>query len=53
MQDQVILYHTDTCPVCKMIEILLKKNNIPYTSNKDVNEMLNLGKNHPPELSVN
>lgn len=53
MQDNVILYHTDTCPVCKMIEMLLKKNNIPYTSNKNVDEMMSLGINHPPVLSVN
>lgn len=53
MQDNVILYHTDTCPVCKMIEMLLKQNNIPYTSNKNVDEMMSLGINHPPVLSVN
>lgn len=53
MSDEVILYHTDTCPICKMIEILLKQNNIEYVSNKDIEEMSRLGINHPPVLSVN
>ena len=53
MKDNLILYHTSTCPVCKMIEMLLKQNNIQYTSNMDVDEMLKLGIVHPPVLSVN
>ena len=53
MQDNVVLYHTDTCPVCRMIEMLLKNNNIPYTSNKDIEAMKSLGITHPPILSVN
>lgn len=53
MKDNLILYHTSTCPVCKMIEMLLKQNNIQYTSNMNVDEMLKLGIVHPPVLSVN
>ena len=53
MKDNLILYHTDTCPVCKMIERLLKQYNIEYTSIKDVDEMLKLEIKHPPVLSVN
>ena len=53
MQDNVILYHQETCPQCKMVEMLLKKNNIEYISNKDIDEMTKLGINHTPTLSVN
>ena len=53
MNDNIILYHTSTCPVCKMIERLLKQYNIAYTSVMDVDEMIKLGINHPPVLSVN
>lgn len=53
MKDNVILYHQDTCPQCKMVEMLLKNNNIEYTSNKNISDMEKLNINHTPTLSVN
>ena len=48
----IILYHQDGCPQCKMIEMMLNKNSINYTSCKDTDIMMNLGINHTPTLSV-
>ena len=49
---KVILYHTNTCPICKGVEIKLKQKGIEYTSVTDENELLKLGITHPPVLEV-
>lgn len=51
--DRIILFHQDGCPQCKMVEGLLNKNKIEYTSCKDINKMKELGLNHTPALLVN
>lgn len=45
------LYHTN-CPVCKGIEMALKKKNIEYTESTDIEEMKVKGFTHPPVLEV-
>ena len=51
-ETKITLYHQDSCGQCKMVEMLLKKKNIKYESNKDINEMLKMGIKHTPTLSV-
>lgn len=53
MKDEIILYHQHSCPQCRMVEMLLKKKNIEYTSVDNVEEMKRLGIIHTPTLSVN
>ena len=48
----VILYHQDGCPMCKAVELQLKKKNIEFTSNKDIEEMRAKGILHTPVLEV-
>ena len=48
----IIFYHTQTCPQCKMVEMLLKKNKINYDSVEDVDLMIEKGINHTPALEV-
>lgn len=52
-ETKIILYHQDSCGQCKMVEMLLKKKNIQFESNKDINQMMELGIKHTPTLSVN
>ena len=47
-----IFYHTSTCPQCKMVEMLLKKNNIVYESIEDVDAILEKGITHTPALEI-
>lgn len=49
---EITLYHQDTCPQCRMVETLMKKKNINYTSCKDVDYMISIGINHTPTLEV-
>lgn len=49
----ITFYHTNTCPVCKGIEIKLKQKKIDYISITDVDTLLAKGINHPPALEVN
>ena len=49
---EIILYTQEGCPMCKAVELQLKKTNIEYIINKNVDEMKALGINHTPVLSV-
>ena len=49
---KIIFYHTETCPQCKMVEMLLKKKNINYDSCLDIDEMINKGINHTPAIDL-
>ncbi len=48
----VILYSQDGCMKCEQLKMLLDKNNIEYTVNTSVEEMLALGFDRTPMLSV-
>lgn len=48
----ITLYHQDTCGQCKMAEMLLKKNNIEYTSCKDIEFMKSKGIMSTPTLDT-
>lgn len=52
MDETVILYSQDGCMKCKQLKMLLDKNNIEYSTNTSVEEMLSLGFNRTPVLSV-
>lgn len=52
MEHTIILYHTLTCPQCKMIEKLLKDNQITYESCVDVNVIRAKNILHVPVLEV-
>lgn len=49
----IVFYHTNTCPVCRGIEIKLNQKKIEYTSVMDTDILLAKGINHPPALEVN
>lgn len=49
---EIILYSTG-CPRCSMIEHKLETKGIEYIKNNNVDEMLALGINEVPVLSVN
>lgn len=51
--EEVVFYHTSSCPQCKMVEMLLNKNHINYQSEENVETMLGLGITHTPALKVN
>lgn len=48
---EVIFYSTH-CPKCKVIEMMLKKKNIEYKEDDDVQHMLDLGLQSAPALGV-
>lgn len=48
---EVIFYSTH-CPKCKVVEMLLKKKDIPYTEDNDMKHMLEIGMMSAPGLSV-
>lgn len=48
----VTFYHTLTCPQCKAVEMLLKKEKIEYESCTDIDEMIAKGIQHTPMLEV-
>ena len=48
----IILYHQESCPQCKMIEKLLKSKNIEYTSCMDIETMKSKGLRMTPVLEV-
>ena len=50
--NKIIFYHTQTCPQCKMVEMLLKKNNIQYDSIEDVDVIIEKGIDHTPALNI-
>ena len=47
----IILYSTG-CPNCEKLKLLLNKKNISYVENNSIDEMLALGFNRVPVLSV-
>lgn len=49
--EQVIFFSTH-CPKCSALEMLLKKKNIEYKENNNVQEMLSLGLQSAPGLMV-
>ena len=48
----IILYSTG-CPKCNILKRKLSEKNIPYRENKDTDEMVALGIDYVPVLSVN
>lgn len=48
----IVLYSTG-CPKCSILKKKLEEKQIPYDTVTDVNEMLALGINEVPVLSVN
>ena len=48
----IIFYHQDGCPQCKMVKMLLDKKKISYNSCKDIEEMKNKGLYSTPALEV-
>ena len=49
---EVVLYHQPTCPQCRAVESLLKRKDIQYTSNMDVDYMQSVGIKSTPTLEV-
>lgn len=49
---KIILYSTH-CPKCKVLETLLKRNNVSYSEVDDTELMLSMGIKEAPVLSVN
>ena len=47
-----VTFYSTHCPKCKVLEIKLKQKNINYTENDNVEEMLSLGIQSAPALSV-
>lgn len=52
MEHTIILYHTLTCPQCKMVERLLHDKDIAYESCVDVEAMRAKNILHVPTLGV-
>lgn len=49
---EVVLYHQQTCPQCKAVESMLKRANIQYISNTDIDYMQSAGIKSTPVLEV-
>ena len=49
----VIFYHTETCPQCRMVKMLLDKYCIDHESCTDVEEMKRKNITHTPAIEVN
>jgi glutaredoxin len=49
---KVILYSQPSCPQCRMVHMLLDKNNISYDEFQDVDAMKEKGITHTPMLEV-
>ncbi|MBO7079713.1 MAG: hypothetical protein J6W64_07900 [Bacilli bacterium] len=49
---EIILYSQEGCPQCRMVHMLLNKNNIKYQECQDINVMKEKGINHTPALDV-
>lgn len=52
MDNKTVIFYSTHCPKCKALEMLLKKYNIQYVENNDVQEMLDLGLASAPALKV-
>lgn len=48
---KIILYTTH-CPQCKLVEMLLNKNNLEFEENTNIEEMKSLGITSVPVLSI-
>lgn len=48
----IILYSTETCPMCKMLKRKLDEAKVDYEICMDVDQMKSLGISHVPVLSV-
>lgn len=53
ISDNIILYHQEGCPQCKLFLMLLAKKNIKYESVEDVKRMVDLEITHTPTIEVN
>lgn len=49
----MIILYTTHCPKCNVLEQKLNNANISFTTNTDINEMLDLGFMSAPILAVN
>ena len=47
-----VTFYSTHCPKCKVLKLKLKQKNIEYTENDKVDEMLALGIQSAPALSV-
>ena len=47
-----VIFFSTRCPKCAALEMLLKRHNIEYVENNDVQEMLSLGLTSAPALKV-
>ena len=47
-----VIFYTTHCPRCKALEMMLKKADIQYTEEEDVEHMLSLGLTNAPGLNV-
>ncbi len=47
-----IIFHSTNCPKCKILETKLKKKNILYVENTDINSMLAKGIKFAPCLEI-
>lgn len=52
MPDSIILYSTG-CPMCNVLKMKLKAKNIAYEENNSIEDMVALGIESVPVLSVN
>lgn len=50
--NKVVLYHQDSCGMCRTVEMLLNKNAIEHESCKDIEYMKSIGITHTPTLEV-
>lgn len=48
----IVLYSTETCPMCKMLKSRLDSAKIDYEVCMDIDKMKDLGISHVPVLSV-
>ena len=51
-QHTVTIYSQPGCPQCKMVKMMLNKNNIQYIENQDTEQIKALGFSHTPVLVV-
>ena len=48
----MIVLYSNNCPNCRLLKKMLDKNDIEYTENNSVDEMLALGLTNVPALKV-
>lgn len=49
----MITLYTIDCPKCKVLEKKLNNNNVPFITNKDIDQMISKGIQSTPVLEVN